>query len=254
MPESQLNYNQSYFIGKAWVYDKEIFINTLTGDGYDDVLVQMSEYIERQVRKLKLSGFDHNDVRQLLISFLFDGIRRFSLSYGIKLSTFLDVHIRNKIVSRIKTDTAQSLNATLDKQIFRIICECGNIINAYKKDIEKIVCESCNKKLNKNCKIYHKKILPASLDTLLISESTQLEKHNSFFNTTDEIERINKKLDFDKLLSGEDEITRKIAELLYDDYDIKEAAQEVGITGWQATLKLRKLRNKKRFVEYFIEC
>ena len=61
--------------------------------------------------------------------------------------------------------------------------------------------------------------------------------------------------DFDifNILSSEDDITRKIASLMYSkDYSITDAAKEVGLTCWAASLRLKKLKNKKHIKEFFL--
>src|SRR5271166_6614326 len=89
------------FVGKAFIYDEEIFINTITGEGYDTVVGKMKNYIDWYSGKIRLAGFDREDIKQLIVMILLDGIRRYNPQLKIKLSTFLYVHIRNRIISRI---------------------------------------------------------------------------------------------------------------------------------------------------------
>jgi hypothetical protein len=81
-------------------------------------------------------------------------------------------------------------------------------------------------------------------------------KHNSlidFFGKVDSVEDIDRNLDFSNILSDEDETTRKIAELMYnEDYSITDAAREVGLTCWAASLRLKKLKSKKHIREFFL--
>jgi len=101
---SQLEKKVPKFVGKAFVYDEEVFINTITGEGYDLVIKKMKNYIHWYSGKIRLTGFEREDIKQLIILILLDGMRRYNPFLKIKLSTFLYVHIKNRIVSRIKEE------------------------------------------------------------------------------------------------------------------------------------------------------
>ncbi len=254
------------FIGNALIYDEEIYINTITGEGYDLVIKKMKKYIDWYSGKIRLSGFEREDIKQLIVLILLDGIRRYNPKLKIKLSTFLYVHIKNRIVSRIKEETRQSLNATYNEQYYRCMCVCGTYVMIRRKDLNNITCKSCLSSMNTNWIIRPEHFDPISLDNLLsFANENDSDKISSayyngqkngfidFFGHIDEIDDIDRTLDVDNIFKNEDAITRKIANLIYEqDYSITDAASTVGLTCWAASVRLKKLSNKKYIKEHFI--
>lgn len=256
------------FVGNALIYDNEIYINTFTGEGYDLVIGKMKNYIDWYSGKIRLSGFERDDIKQLITMILLDGIRRYNPRLKIKLSTFLYVHIKNRIISRIKEETRQSLNATYNEQLHKFICKCGTSLMANRAEASNIICASCKSKVDNTWLIRAEHFEPISLDGITSSyndEDGAGEKSSAiyyngqknhivdFFGRIINHDDLDKNLDFAKILSNEDKTTRKIAELMYyKDYSITDAAKEVGLTCWAASLRLKKLKNKKNISDYFI--
>lgn len=258
------------FVGKAFVYDEEIFINTFTGEGYDIVVTKMKNYIDWYSGKIRLAGFDRDDIKQLIVMILLDGIRRYNpeIKMGgsrIRLSTFLYVHIRNRIISRIKEETRQSLNATYNVPQYKFICPCGASFSSNKDEATN--CKTCKTPVNETWTIRAEHCEPLSLDGIMssmnddeggdktsrIHYSGKRSNLIDFFGKIDTAEDIDRNLDFSNILSEEDEVTRKIAELMYnEDYSITDAAKEVGLTCWAASLRLKKLKSKKHIREFFL--
>lgn len=253
------------FTGNAYIYDEEIFINTFTGEGYDKVVEKMKDYINWYSGKIRLAGFDREDIKQLIVMILLDGIRRYNPQLKIKLSTFLYVHIRNRIISRIKEETRQSLNATYNAPQFKFICPCGASFSSSKEEAKR--CIRCKEPVSSTWTIRAEHCEPMSLDGIMYSTNDEESndkasrihynsRNNSlidFFGKVESIEDVDRNLDFSNILNEEDEVTRKIAELMYnEDYSITDAAKEVGLTCWAASLRLKKLKSKKHIREFFL--
>lgn len=253
------------FIGNAYIYDEEIFINTFTGEGYDKVVGKMKDYISWYSGKIRLAGFDREDIKQLIAMILLDGIRRYNPQLKIKLSTFLYVHIRNRIISRIKEETRQSLNATYNAPQFKFICTCGTSFSSNKEDAKR--CIKCKEPINDKWIIRPEHCEPMSLDGIMSSQNEDESsdkasrihyngRNNSlidFFGKVESAEDVDRNLDFSNILNDEDDVTRKIAKLMYnEDYSITDAAKEVGLTCWAASLRLKKLKSKKHIREFFL--
>jgi DNA-directed RNA polymerase specialized sigma24 family protein len=260
------------FIGKAFVYDEEIFINTFTGEGYDLVVNKMKNFIDWYSGNVRLAGFDREDIKQFMFVLLLDGIRRYNprpsnSQTDIRLSTFLYVHIKNRIISRIKEETRQSLNASYNEPMYKFICSCKTFFISNREEAMKLSCNSCGKSVDSSWKIRAEHHEPISLDALMAptNEDDSGDKGSrihyngkrnnfiDFFGKMDGIEDVDRNLDFSNVLNEEDDTTRKIAELMYhNDYSITDAAKEVGLTCWAASLRLKKLKSKKHIKEFFL--
>jgi RNA polymerase sigma factor (sigma-70 family) len=249
----------SHFTGKAFIYDEEIFVNTVTGEGYESVIKKMKHYIDWYSGKIRLSGFDRDDIKQLIVLILLDGIRRYNPALKIKLSTFLYVHIKNRIISRIKEETRQSSNATYQAGLHKFICPCGACFTGYKNQSHTYICKVCMIAVNDSWSIRAEHIEPISLDAINIAGDDGIDNSNyynvliDFFGKNTTIEHVEKNLDITNILRSEDDTTRKIAELMYhQDYSITDAAKEVGLTCWAASLRLKKLKSNKEMKDFFI--
>ncbi len=267
-PESEENEDGIGFVGKAFIYDEEIAINTYTGQGYDTVVRKMKNYIDWYSGKIRLAGFEREDIKQLIVMILLDGIRRYNPRLKIKLSTFLYVHIKNRIISRIKEETRQSLNATYHDPFYKFICSCGASFVSSRSDAAENACHSCKKKVDSTWTIRAEHHEPLSLDGIMNTMNDDGESNDKgsrihyngrknnfidFFGKIDTIEDLDKNMDFSNILRDEDEVTRKIAELMYnEDYSITDAAKEVGLTCWAASLRLKKLKGKRNFKDFFL--
>lgn len=238
------------FIGKAFVYDDEVFVDTTTGKGYDQVIEKMKEYVNWYSGKVNLLGFDKDDIKQLIVVYLLDGIRRYDPNYKIKLSTFLCVHVKNRMISRIKDDMRESKNATHNEQLFRFKCECGFSFTTTKQEGMNSECIQCKKKVSKSwdIKVEHNSALLTDA-TYLLGDAGDNRDINHDKET---IQKIENALDISALLKKEDHITRSIGELMLKDYSITDIAKELNITGWGASLKLRRMGNKERIKDFFI--
>lgn len=260
------------YVGKTLIYEDEVYINTYTGEGYDLVVKKMQKFVDWYSGKIRLAGFDQDDIKQFMFVLMLDGIRRYNprppgTKTDIRLSTFLYIHVKNRIISRIKEETRQSLNATYNEQLYKFICPCKTSFVTTKEEAFKSVCGSCKKKVDDTWKIRAEHHEPISLDTLMsVNEDDGAndkasrihyngKKNNfiDFFGSLNEIEDIDRNIDFSNILCEEDDTTRKIAELMYnEDYSITDAAKEVGLTCWAASLRLKKLKNKKHIKDFFL--
>lgn len=239
------NVNYRSFVGNAYIYDEMIFIDTITGKGYDRVIAKMNGYIDWYSSKIRLYGFEREDIKQLIITILLDGIRRYNPSLHVKLSTFLYVHIKNRITSRIKEEDKKSENATQNVELYNFGCSCGNNIVARKND--NIKCNNC---VNKDIKwsIRPVRSRPSSLEELIAKHDDDIWHGVEY---TADIEAIEKKMDFNSIMKNEDPITRKIAQMMYfNDYSISDAAQVVGLSCWAASLRLKKIQQRQKVKEF----
>ena len=257
--------NYKGFVGKAYIYDEEVFVNTNTGEGYNTVVSKMNSFIDWYSGHVRLAGFDKEDVKQLMFMILFDGIRRYNpmTHKNIKLSTFLYVHIKNRIVSRIKEENRQSLNATYNEPFYRFMCQCGLSFISNKEEGMKASCNRCKSCVNDKWKIRIEHYKPVSLDsiTTLVDENEE-QTHSGYgisnnlidlMGKVNEIKDVEYNLDLEAVLMDESKTTRKIAELIYHkDYSITDAAKEVGLSCWAASLRLKKMGKKRHIRELFL--
>lgn len=230
--EEELEQTISGYVGTVQIYNESVFINTNTGEGYDIVVRKMKDFIEYFASKIRFDGFDRNDLKQLIVSLMLDGIRRYDPKYDIKLSSFLHVHVKNRIISRIKRETRPSLNATLNKDVALYTCACGQTTRLTKDEEVIIYCRSCGQVFNEKWKVKDEKNFLIPLSSMTKTEngysdddyygaSAKHSKGIDFFVNTTTLESVDKDMDFCKAFGLEDRKTFEIAKLIYfDSYTI----------------------------------
>jgi len=95
--------------------------------------------------------------------------------------------------------------------------------------------------------------MPVNKDDELIPFEYSVSEDDTIYN----VRRVSQSsVDFQislkKLLKKINPDTARIIELVYfEDYSIKDAAKEVGLSGWAASMRLKKLASKQSFKDFF---
>lgn len=93
------------------MYDEDILINKKSGKGFQKVLEKIDPLISSMAVRYKINNYAVSDVKQELYLIAVQGIKAFDPNKNVKLSTFLHVHLNNKIISKLKSSLKKSNNA-----------------------------------------------------------------------------------------------------------------------------------------------
>lgn len=212
------------------VYDDKYYVDTNTGEGFDKVLAKIDPLLNKFASTMYIPGFKFEDAKSELSIIAIEGIRAFDPHREIKLSTFLHKHIHNKKISFIKSENKMSNDA------FALQSSEQQTPNGPK--IKKVREE-----------LYFSQFKPTGG-----REEQPMPFENSIAddNSSSESSIIKNKYDktefefsLSKIFKKLDPKTRKIIELMYfEDYSIADAASAVGLSGWAASMRLKKLAGK----------
>lgn len=87
------------FAGTVMVYGRPIYLNTATGQGVKEILCRMAGFIEAFGRwSTGDSAVEGDDLRQEAYAAAVEGMRSYDPSRQAQLSTFLQRHVRNRMV------------------------------------------------------------------------------------------------------------------------------------------------------------
>jgi RNA polymerase sigma factor (sigma-70 family) len=90
---------QVSFSGTVMVYGKPVYLDLATGQGVDEILSRMSGFIEAFGRWSTQDGaLEESDLRQEAYAAAMEGMRSYDPSRRAQLSTFLQSHIRNRMI------------------------------------------------------------------------------------------------------------------------------------------------------------
>lgn len=258
--------NSNYFSGMAKVYNEEFFIDANTGAGLTRLLAKIDPLLFKMSHSLYIPGYESDDLKQELAIMAIEGVRVYDATKNVKLSTFLHIHLHNKLISKIKSKNKLSHNAfnVAEGHSLPSVCECGsgNFLITEKGGEELTrECVSCDRIYRKNIRTAKREVSFSAID----SGRTDINhSHTSFIDgvedggsvfgrTLSEVESIEIERSIDSACENLDE---KIASMLkmiaFEDYSVQDAAEEVGMSPWSANLKLKTLAKNKKIKDMLL--
>lgn len=219
------------------VYDETYYVDTNTGEGFDKVIAKIDPLLNKFASTMYVPGYKFEDAKSELSIIAIEGIIAFDPFRDIKLSTFLHKHIHNKKISFLKSENkmsndAFSLHADGDPDDKRKI-----------KRAREELYFSQFKPVNDN------ESNPMPFENTISEEGLGQNESSVIKN---KFEKSEFESSLEKLCEKVDSKTRKIIELMYyDDYSIKDAADAVGLSGWAASMRLKKLAGKTNVQNIF---
>lgn len=245
------------FAGVVELYDSKVYIDTRDGTGYDLVIEKLKPLICKFAVKYRFAGNTFDDTRHDIIVHILEGIPKYNPQKNAKLSTFIEMRVNRRLINELRNRSRISRNATyLNVGMFNVSCDCGRnfVIKVDKLGYRK--CLDC-------CRLISdiKKKVPINtpeINESMLTPSGLYENCNDSNTLTinNEPEQIDEDaiftLDMKNWLKDEDPRVVKIVELIYfKDYSIKAAAEEVGLSGAGANMKLKDLSKNKMVRELF---
>jgi RNA polymerase sigma factor (sigma-70 family) len=247
--------NPNGFVGTVQVYDKNIYVDTRDGTGYDKVIKNLESLIYRLALKYTFNGNSLDDTKHDIIVHILEGIAKYDPNKKMKLSSFLQMRVDRRLINDIRNRNRGYKNATFLNIInYNITCSCGCIFSVtVNKGDKYTVCPYCSKQVvcdSKNNAVNIFEVNESMLEQGSIDNNSYVGDFGTHKNMFyDDV--INQK-DIEKWLLNEDPRVAKIVELIYFyDYSVSSAAEQVGLTSAGAHLKLKNLQRKKVVREIF---
>jgi len=247
------------YSGVVRMYNEEIYVDTISGEGYGAVLKKIDPLLCKMASRTHMPGFRFEDIKQELVILAIEGIKAFDPEKKVKLSTFLHIHLRNKLVSKIRSINKLSNDAfSLKSKNGNILCDCdGEILKSNDPNSDILgICDSCGKE---HKALFRKSRGEISFSQINPKKNKSGDEYGEFFQDSIDadasiygdkrtsLQMMEFQRSLRSLTDSIDPKTAKILELicLYD-LSLKDAADKVGITGWAASIKLKKLGKKPR--------
>ena len=125
------------------MYEEKVFVSTLTKQGYARVLQRIDPLICKWASKTYIPGYAFEDIKQELSLIIIEGINSFDPSKKVKLSTFLHTHLRNKLISKLKSVNKLSNDAySMASSCKSELCSCGGVIEVNERYAKCSQCEA----------------------------------------------------------------------------------------------------------------
>jgi RNA polymerase sigma factor (sigma-70 family) len=243
--------NMSDFSGNIKMFNKAIFINKKTGEGYQEVLESIDPLICGWASRVYMPGYTFEDIKQDLIIIAIEGINSYDHNKGVKLSSFLTTHIRNKLISKLKSvnklsNDASMLRSTADTcscedsdQVGEVCNECGlKVGSKYRSSKEEFSFSLMDDSLSK------------SGDEEVLFQNSISNSDSLYSSSSSDYDISDISIILEKLKEDLDEKTFSVLTKVWvEGYSIKAAAKSVGITGWGASQRIKRLAKNQLIID-----
>jgi len=253
------------FSGTVELYNKKIFIDTKTGDGYKELFHSIKKMVEYMASKYQIQGFDIDDNIQYINVCVLESIKNFDPTKNMKLSTFLQMIVKRRMINRLRDDRSDAKNAhMLNINRYKIKCDCGFINSIIigdenlNKDIE---CYQCwkqvdfSKKMKLNfqeCNTYDYCFIPDD-DYSSSSPEYHIQDINIFGEPnwlTDDV--IINHIDISDAIKSSDNYVGDSIKLIYEkDLNVRGVAEHLNISHGMVNFRLKALAKKNKIKEIF---
>jgi len=242
--------DKEHFRGIVKMFNEEILIDKRTKLGYEKVLSKIDPLLCGWASRVYMPGYDFDDIKQEASIIAIEGIEAFDPEKNVKLSSFLTTHIKNKIISKLKSVNKLSNDASL-VTISEKTCSCKS------PDFSQNICNNCNLTRDSRYRSSREEYSFSSLNNDLLTNSGEyVSFENSISNSdcfySDDVsgyDEADLSIAINRLRDSIDPMTFDILKMVWlDGHSIKYAAQEVGISGWGASMRLKKL-SKNRVIK-----
>jgi RNA polymerase sigma factor (sigma-70 family) len=221
------------FEGYVEMYEEKVYVNTETKEGYARVLERIDPLLCKWSARTYMPGYTFEDIKQELSMIIIEGVNAFDPEKKVKLSTFLHTHLRNKLISKIKSVNKLSNDA----------CSLRNLDDTEDGPSEKMKYRKSREELAFSSMV---KIDPGSGEEYSEFQNTLSNADALYSDDGTIFERIDLELAINKIARMIDPKTHTILKMVcLDGFSIKDAAKEVGLTGWAASMRLKKLKKYK---------
>lgn len=234
------------------MYDEEIYVSTKTKEGYDKVLKKIDPLLCKWAARTYMSGYGFDDIKQELSIIIIEGINAFDPERKVKLSSFLHNHLKNKLISKLKSVNKLSNDAyAYPEEKTKSICSCGGI---FTKKGKVNVCEECGNEFGPVYRNSREEFIFSAMPKVSSSTGEEYMDFESSLSVSDGMfssngtpfDKVHLDLAIDRLSSQVDPKTLMILKMVcLDGHSIKDAAKKVGLTGWAASMRLKKIKANK---------
>jgi len=230
--------------------DQLIYVDTQKGEGIEKIFKRLDNFITYQASKLHFPNYTKEDIVQEIKVLALEAIPKYDNTRKSNMITFLQNHIRNRIINLCKFVSEKRRRATFYSIIqCKIRCpDCKHFTKIY-NEVDMYTCQSCFKvapKDDKGWKKYNLPIVPISFGKIEAmtenSNGESLPSLSEIFSDSNENlafikelklpleERIQKKVDFLKIYEKLDDTNKKIIKMVMEGHTYKDISRLVGIS------------------------
>lgn len=214
---------EKHFKGEAKIFNETFYVNTETLEGVDKVLKKIDPLLCKMASRTYISGYRFEDIKQELSIMAIKGMRAYDASKNTSLSTFLYRHIDNKLISKLKNANKLSNDADISGSK-----DDGSKI---RKSKEELTFSRCGHRYSNGEQVPF--------------EYSLSESDGFYQSAVRRFDDVDFEISMRQIIKTSDPVTAKILRLIcFEDYTLKEAADEVGLSPWAASIRVKNLASR----------
>jgi len=216
--------------------NKTLYLNSQTGAGFPELLKTMRGFLQYQSNQMDFPSFSREDIEQEMLALAMEALPRYDASRNANLITFLQNHIKNRLINMCKffsekrrcavhvNNGMQKVRCNACRSFFRVATSCDSI-----------GCPKCQAKASRDSgswKFYNLIAIPGQVPVGEDNNELDMEidpdlAHLAAIGLSGSIDPL-VKMDLQRFLDLESEANKSIIALVCQGYSRSEIAQELG--------------------------
>ena len=256
--------------GKPWIRgeipvgkNKTVYLDTRTGEGVNEICKLMGKFVSYQSTKVSFPSMSKEDIAQDIYVLMVEAIPKYDISKNTNMLTFLQGHVKNRLINKCKFFSEKKRRATYCKTgIQKIRCpSCKKLTKSETRGT--LVCGHCGLTSNSDNKAKWKKYnvpvlpipftciedkLPEEVNTIadVVSDSQSLSSFLGKYTLGVDTE-VQFKVDFMKLYNNLDDTNKTIVSMLIEGCSYSEISKVIGVSEKAAYARVAKIIKGNRF-------
>lgn len=243
-----------------------VYVDTRSGEGVSEILLYLKDFIRYQASHISLPSYSTEDVIQELNLIAISAINNYDASKGANMLTFLQNHLKNRIINIYKFATEKCRTATHENFRFCKIkcpkCKQYSTIDEHTTKLEN--CYNCgHRKLEKETwRSYPIPIAFISANEEFVLQDgskTTIQDYSSYGDTfilngiriLEGEDRIVARVTLHSTMHRLDSITQQILTMLLEGHTMIEISKTVHLSTPCIKSKIQALRKNRAFIELF---
>jgi DNA-directed RNA polymerase specialized sigma24 family protein len=246
-----MNIDGTYKVGN----NKYIYLNSKTGEGFDKLIGLMRGFLNYQLSIMEFPSFGRDDLEQEMLALAMEALPRYDETKPANLLTFLQNHIKNRLINMCKFYSEKRRCAThVDSGLQKVRCNSCRTFFRAKNEVETLTCAKCGESADRHSgmwKFYNLIAIPGQIpvndsDVPIEQEiDPDLSQFTAIGCAGGPI-TIDHNIDISRLLDNEDEVNKSIINLVCQGYGRAEIATKLNLTASIVSKNLTDVCNRLR--------
>lgn len=262
------NIESGFINNKRWIRGKVsigknryVYVDTLSGEGVADILEALNKFITYQAAKVNFNSYSNEDVAQEIRLLALEAIPKYDDTKKTNMLTFLQNHIRNRIINLCKFVSEKRRRASFYKNdMVKVRCPGCSRFSVQSSTKTHLECARCGHESESSLwKKYNLPVyaIPSGSITSNNNDSTSEMCLLDLISDQDDdmpflreegisLDKVSQlRMDFKSIFDSLDDVNKSIIRMVIEGHTYKEIAKEVGLSEKAAYARANKIMQQE---------